>query len=186
MQCLKVVQVADLGIRQTLGPSVRPAGAQASLPQGTYICLGVLAAADVVAITMDRGHAGMQRFRRGEARSVIHVVRQHGLAKGRGGREISLIGLLAREAAQQGIPHVPMSLHRPGSTIIPRPSSTVAPGAFTALPTATISPFLRCTSPPGISPNEESMVMTYALRRTISPRAGNVPPGPCARRSFFG
>ena len=50
---------------------------------------------------------------------------------------------------------------RPGATIIPVASSSVAPaGAASPVPTAAIVPPLTSTSPPGMSPVPGSMVIT--------------------------
>ena len=62
---------------------------------------------------------------------------------------------------------------RPGRTIMPRPSSSVARGALSDLPMATISPFLTWTSPPAMSPVAASIVITCAPRIRYSPRAGS-------------
>src|SRR4051812_22892925 len=61
---------------------------------------------------------------------------------------------------------------RPGRTMVLRPSIDIAPGARTALPTLTIAPLRTWTSPPSISPRAASIVRTYALRITNSPRDG--------------
>src|SRR4051794_5441545 len=59
----------------------------------------------------------------------------------------------------------------PGSTIMPRPSMTLAFAALSPLPMATISPLRICRSPPAMV--ALSMVITWALRIRYSPRAGS-------------
>ena len=70
---------------------------------------------------------------------------------------------------------------RPGSTIISVASITWAPGALTSRPTAMISPSRTCTTPPAMSPSALSMVITWPLRMTNSPRAGRPAATDCAR-----
>src|SRR5262245_11543633 len=61
---------------------------------------------------------------------------------------------------------------RPGSTIMPVPLISTAPGALSFGPIATITPSRTCTSAPAMSPVSRSMVMIWALRMTKCSRAG--------------
>ena len=60
METLYIREVGDLCVRQTLRPPVRPAGAQPSLPESSYIGLCVRAALRVMAEIMDRSDPGVQ------------------------------------------------------------------------------------------------------------------------------
>jgi hypothetical protein len=82
--------------------------ADADLGERADIGLGMSLAAHVVAPGVHEGHAGIDRLRGGEPGALEDVVRAHLLAEARDGREIAVLRLVAREAAVERVPHVPM------------------------------------------------------------------------------
>jgi len=135
---------------------------------------------------MHCGHSRIQRLGGCQPGTVIHVFGRHIRAVACHRRKISMRLLVAREAAEQRVPHVQCVSIKPGSTIMSSATMTCTPGAPISRPTATISPFRTCTDPPGISPSDVSMVMRCALRMInsalgrISAGGRRTPSGFCA------
>ena len=81
--------------------------------------------------------------------------------RARDGAEIAVLRLVARHAAQQRVPHVPVGLdqarqHDHAGAV----DGLRRPVRLSFRPTATISPSRTCTSPPAMSPASVSMVIT--------------------------
>jgi hypothetical protein len=106
--------IRRLGVGQALCPAAGVAGTDADLGKRTNIGLGMRRAARVVKPGMHEGHSGIDRFRRREPRALKDIVRAHLLAEARHRREIAFLRLVARKAAEQRVPHVPMSLDEAG------------------------------------------------------------------------
>ena len=74
MQRLDVGDVERVLVVLPLRPAIGEARAYAGLVERSEVALGIFAAADVVAPVVHRGHAGIDRLGRRQARALIHVV----------------------------------------------------------------------------------------------------------------
>ncbi len=59
---------------------------------------------------MHRSHAGIDGLSGGWARTLVHVIRGHHRPEARDRREVAVRLLVAREAAEQCVPHMPVGL----------------------------------------------------------------------------
>ena len=132
------------------------------------------ATADVVTPGVDAGDAGVEALDRRQPSAGVHIVRGHRAAKAGDRRKEAILALIARHAAEQRVPHVPVCIDEAREHDPLRPPITWAPGASTLAPIATMAPLRTCTEPFGMSPSCGSMVMTCALVMTNSPRGGSV------------
>ena len=101
--------IGDVHVVALLWP-VGEARAEPGLLQRAQIGPRVVGAPDIVAPVVHEGDAGIDRLGGGEPRALVDVVRRAQFAEQQRGAEIAVVGLLARHAAEQRVPHVPVRL----------------------------------------------------------------------------
>ena len=107
---LEVGEVDRLARRVRLRRAVGEAAADAGFPERAQVGVGEFGPADVVAPVVHEGDAAVQRLRGGEPGALVHVLGEIDLAEGGRSREVAVLALVARHAAQERVPHVPMRL----------------------------------------------------------------------------
>ena len=135
------------------------AGADSGLRERANVGFGVRGAAHVMAPGVHVGHAGIDRLGRGEPRGLEHVVRGHLRTEPRDGREISLLRLVAGEAAVERVPHVPVGLDETGHddhAVAVDPQAA----AGDVLADRDDVAVAHMDDPPAMSPSAGSMVIT--------------------------
>src|SRR6202007_2025597 len=89
-QCFEVRKIPRLGGRLAAIGAVGPSCAHSNFPEGADVLDRIVMAADIVALVIDGGDAGKNRFRGSVPRAAVHVAGPHGLSVFGGQRKIAL------------------------------------------------------------------------------------------------